>query len=208
MKTARFSLRAPGRLSLILLAILSRSCSRRAVSTPGLIQRLVEADDSDRVWALLEEADLQVTTNVTAAELMKRQCVSARPEMTLSEVADLMHRERLDVLPVLGAGGRLIGEVSAGLLFRACMPAYFAEMPSLSFARNFDAFEHFFREGAHRQVKDLAETRPPTVAPETPLAAVIALLARPGVLKLYVVSANRLVGVIDSFSIIDKVLSL
>lgn len=180
----------------------------RLVGDPELVRNMVEAEDRDALWELLQEAELEVKGSLTAGDIMKREHVVARPEMTLAEVAVLMHEEHLDALPVVGEENELLGEITARELFAACVPPYFSEMPSLRFARDFDAFEHFFAEKAHRKLGDFLGGEFPAIDPDTPLAEVIARLTHKGISTVYVARDGKLVGVIDNFSIIDKVLSV
>ena len=190
----------------LLLGVMA--CLSQLAVREELRDRLVGATDRDALWEVLDQAELEVKESVAAGDIMKRQFVAARPDMALAEVAVLMHEEHLDVLPVLDSEGAFVGEVSAQGLFAACVPPYFSEMPSLGFVRDFDAFEHFFREKAHRRVAEILTKGARTISPDTPLAEIIGRLTHPGVSKLYVTEGGELVGVIDNFSIIDKVLSI
>jgi PTS system nitrogen regulatory IIA component len=190
----------------LLLGVMA--CLSQLVEDEQLRSRLVRAADREAAWEALDQAGLEVRESVTAGDIMKRQFPSARPEMSLADAAVRMHQEHIDVLAVLDQEGRLVGEVSASGLFAACVPPYFSEIPSLRFVRDFDAFEHFFREKAHRPVEEFLNEKVHAISLETPLAEVIARLTHPEVSKLYVTEEEKLVGVIDSFSIIDKVLSI
>ena len=190
----------------LLLGVMT--CLSELMAREDLCNRLVEATDRSALWEILEAAELEVKESVTAGDIMKRQFISARPDMALVEVAALMHEQHQDVLPVLDGEGNLVGEVSAPGLFAACVPPYFSEMPSLRFVRNFDAFEHFFREKAHREVGEIISEKVHAICPDTPLAEIIARLTHAEVSRLYVTEAKKLVGIIDNFSIIDKVLSI
>ncbi|KPK61880.1 MAG: hypothetical protein AMK73_07425 [Planctomycetes bacterium SM23_32] len=184
------------------------ACLSRLMSDRPLQERLLDAESSQAAWRVLEEADLEVKESVVASDIMKREFRAVPPGMSLADAAAVMHTERVDALPVLDAGGRLIGEVTARGLFAACLPPYFLDLPTVRFATDFDAFEHFFSEKAHVPVSDILGEQVHAIDPDTPLAEMIARLARGDVLRLYVVAERRLVGVIDSFSIIDKVLSI
>lgn len=190
----------------LLLGVMT--CVSQFVADEELTARLVQAPDRDALWSRLEEAGLEVKEGITAGDIMKREFVSVRPEMNLAEVAVLMHEEHLDTLPVMDADRKLLGEISARELFAACVPPYFSEMPSLRFARDFDAFEHFFQEKAHRPISEVLSEDFPAIDPETPLAEIIARLTHEGISTVYVAQNGQLVGVIDNFSIIDKVLSI
>jgi len=197
---------APPEKNSLLLGVMA--CLSHIMADADLRERVVNASDDNEVWEHLDAADLDVTESITASHIMKAQFNSAPPDMTLADVAALMHQEHVDVLPVVDAEGRLRGEVSASLLFASCMPRYFAELPSMGFARDFDAFEHFFREKAHLKLAAVLNKDIRAIGADAPLAEIIAELARPEVSKLYVVADGKLLGVIDNFSIIDKVLSI
>jgi len=190
----------------LLLGIMA--CLSRIAETPSLREGLISAKDAEEALRLLHEADLEVTESLVARDIMKRQVVSVPLDMSLRDVALTMHAERLDALPVVDDKSRLRGQVAARDLFRACLPRYFAELPSMRFARNFDPFEHFLRDMAHVEVRQILSDPVHAVDPQTPLAEVVARLARQDVSALYVVEDERLVGVIDGFSIIDKILAL
>jgi len=196
----------PPEKNALLLGVVA--CLSQLMADRDLLERMIGAADRDEMWDLLEDAGLEVKESITAGDIMKREFVAARPDMTLADAAALMHHEHLDVLPVLDPEGRLLGEVSARGLFAACMPPYFAELPSMRFARDFDAFEHFFQDKAHTKVAGILSEEVTAIDAEAPLAELIARMARKGVPTLYVAEQGRLVGVIDNFSIIDKVLSI
>jgi len=197
---------APPDKNSLLLGVMA--CLSRIISDGELRARLLAAQDDEELWRVLDESDLRVKESITAGDLMKRQFPSVLPETPLADVAARMHQEHVDAMPVVDGSQRLLGEVTARGLFRACTPPYFAELPTMRFARDFDAFEHFFREKAHLPVSDIMRSDVQTVEGDAPLAEIIGLLARRDVSRVYVAEGRRLVGVIDSFSIIDKVLAL
>ena len=197
---------APPDKNSLLLGVMA--CLSRIIADEELRARMLAAEDDEALWRVLDGSDLCVKESITAGDLMKRQFPGVPPEMPLADVAALMHREHVDAMPVLDGAQRLVGEVTARGLFRACTPPYFAELPTMRFARDFDAFEHFFREKAHLSVSEIMNRDVQAVDGDAPLAEVIGLLARRGVSRVYVAARQRLVGVIDSFSIIDKVLAV
>lgn len=197
---------APPDRNSLLLGVMA--CLSRILADGDLRERMLAAEDDEALWRVLDEADLRVKESITAGDLMRRQFPGVPPDMPLADVAAQMHHEHVDALPVLGKGQRLLGEVTARGLFRACTPPYFAELPTMRFARDFDAFEHFFREKAHVAVSEIMNRDVQTVDEEAPLAEVIGLLARREVSRVYVAEGRQIVGVIDSFSIIDKVLAV
>ncbi|MFC8917645.1 CBS domain-containing protein [Streptomyces sp. NPDC047821] len=74
-------------------------------------------DEDGRPVGVVSEADLlhsriSENTATTAGGLMSAPAVVARPEWSAVEAARLMERKRVKRLPVVDAGGRLIGVVS------------------------------------------------------------------------------------------------
>jgi CBS-domain-containing membrane protein len=184
------------------------ACLSHIVEDAKLLEELVAAGDADDVLEAIRRTGLEVRETVTAGDIMKRCPVSVPAEMGLSEVAALMHREHVDVLPVVAEDNRLLGQVSAQHLFEACLPPYFRNLPSMRFVREIDPFERFVREKAHVPVREVIDESAQAVTEDTSLAELLARLSRVGVSTIYVVEADRLVGVIDNFSIIDKILAL
>ena len=56
--------------------------------------------------------DVSFTEGLTAGDLMTRPAVTVKPEYTVEDAARLMHVLRVDRLPVVDAGGCLVGIVS------------------------------------------------------------------------------------------------
>ena len=197
---------APPEKNALLLGIVA--CLGRMMADQALIRGLIEAQTDDELWHRLDEADLDVTENIKAGDVMKREFRSIPADMTIADVAALMHREREDVLPVVDDAQKLLGEVSVTGLLASCLPPYFSQMPSMSFARDFDPFARFFLEKAQDKVADVLQTDVPVLSPDAPMTEVVAHMARKEVGRLYVTEEGRLVGVIDNFAIIDKFLSI
>jgi len=196
----------PPEKNTLLLGVMA--CLGRLAGNRELLEKVIGAADRDAIWSILDGEGLEVKESVTAADIMARRFLSVGPEARLCDVALLMHKEHVDFLPVVNGKGNVVGAISARELFAACLPPYFTELPSLRFIRDFDAFEHFFKKKASTKVGEILRRDFVAIEPRTPLTEVIARMTQRGVAKLFVVDGGRLVGVIDNFSIIDKVLSI
>jgi len=64
------------------------------------------------VDGLLHHTDVQKAEGVTAGDLMTHPAVTVRPEDSVEHAARLMYRLRIKRLPVVNAGGGLVGLVS------------------------------------------------------------------------------------------------
>ena len=61
---------------------------------------------------LLHRRDLEKARAATAGELMSRPAITVRPEDLVSRAAHVMHERRVKRLPVVDAGGTLVGIIS------------------------------------------------------------------------------------------------
>ena len=55
---------------------------------------------------------------MTVEDIMTRRVITVRPETTIQEAARLMFTNRVSGLPVVDAGGRVVGIISDGDLIR------------------------------------------------------------------------------------------
>ena len=181
-------------------------CVAELAKAPGLVDRLVAAKDSKALWAELEQAGLEIIEEVTAKHLMVKELETIDPDATLADAAARMNQTRLDMLPVVDSEGALVGEIDARLLFAASLPPYFDHVPTMRFVHGFDPFERFFKVQATRPVREVMREETHALAADTPLAEIVSRLASQDVPRLYIVDGKKLVGVIDRFTIINKVL--
>lgn len=135
---------------------------------------------------LLEPASL-ATSARTAAEVMTRAPVTVREDQPAVEALRLLVARGLKRLPVVDAGGRLVGMLSRVDLLRAVDDG----MPAIAS----DAEQ---RRVTGRTVAEVMQRDPATVRPETPVPEVIdALLATPVRRVLVTDGTGRLLGIIS-----------
>jgi len=129
------------------------------------------------------------------------------PETSLKDLARLMHESRMDVLPVVDGQGKFLGEVSSLDVFQVGIPDFFQQLKTISFIKYLDPFEKLFRLKQGLTVRDIFHCNYPAMTFQNTLMEVIfemTVRRRP---KLFVVDEEgALTGVIDRFTIIDKIL--
>ncbi len=133
-----------------------------------------------------------------AAEVMTREVVTTTPEAPIEEVARLMIRHRVSGVPVLDAGGKLVGLVTEGDLLRRAETGTERRRPrwlELLIAPGRLA-QDYVREHAHK-VGDVMTDAVISVRPDTPLAEVVALMESRRIKRLPVLEGGRLVGIIS-----------
>ena len=111
---------------------------------------------------------------------MSRDLVTVAPDTPLSEVADLFRRHGFTSLPVT-EGGRL-----TGMIFQI------------------DVIRQAFSDGMATAAADtIAERGIPTVAPQTPAAALIAMLKDGQAEAVPVLDDGRLVGIVTRSDLVS-----
>jgi len=131
------------------------------------------------------------------SDLMKTVLVTVTPASTLADAARMMLAQHVSGLPVVEAG-RLVGIVTEGDLLRR------VEIETgenkIGWLRGFFlpaalAAEYIQTHGRH--VRDVMTPSPMTVAPDTSLVEVAAIMLSKHIKRLPVVRNDRLVGVIS-----------
>ena len=139
------------------------------------------------------------TSSFTAADVMTRDVITVHPEDTLQHAAQIMLDHGVAALPVVDDNGKLLGIVSEIDLFR---PDEMAEKRARwwldALAEGEDLSPEFLAaiNEVNRPVSRVMHSPVLTVAANTPLAEVAALIARENVRRVVVADGDRLVGVV------------
>jgi CBS domain-containing protein len=133
-----------------------------------------------------------------ALDLMTPDVVTVPPDLTVMEIARLLRERRISAVPVVGADGALLGIVTEADLIRrlAAMldrpPSWFASLLTDEAA----AADRYAR--THGFVaQEVMTTDVVTVAPDTPVAEIAALIERHGIRRVLVVEGGRLRGLVS-----------
>jgi CBS domain-containing protein len=96
----------------------------RALARPALAEALLAARSPAEVLALPALRDVELEGQLLVRDLMRAQIVSLRPDDSLDRAARLMQEHGVDVLPVVGDAGEIVGLLSHRELLRLLVPAY------------------------------------------------------------------------------------
>ena len=133
-----------------------------------------------------------------AAEIMTKPVLGIAPDATLAEAVGLMLRTGISGLPVLNGSGKLVGMLTEGdLLVRkeldttARRPRWLAAL--LSPGRLAEEYVH--SHGS--KVEELMTRDVITIAPDTPLDQIVALMTHKRVKRLPVMENDALIGIVS-----------
>lgn len=166
------------------------------------------ADTPFGLWQLIDKSGVKIDRNILAKDIMRPQVGHIRAGATLKNAARALHKYHCDSLPILDDEGRFAGDISCYDLFSYGLPNFFSNLHTISFVRNMDPFEKYFQKDRDIKLSDLHISREsPTIPADATLMEIVFEIATRNKHMLYVVDENRkLIGVIDRFSIVDKIL--
>jgi CBS domain-containing protein len=143
-----------------------------------------------------------------AADVMTTFVVSVTPETTVGEAARVMVDRRISGLPVIDAGGKLVGIVSEGDLLRRAELQTERKRPrwlELFSANSQLASEYVKTHGRH--VRDVMTTEIVTATEGMSLVEIADLLERRGVKRVPVVRDGTVLGIVSRSDILRALAS-
>lgn len=158
------------------------------------------ADLARLVGAAEQAAAARRMEGFTAADIMSRDLVTVGPEAPLSQVADIFRKRGFTSLPVVGDEDRLLGLIFQIDLIRRAREDAFRQHHSL-----IRAFAHLIDSHRKRPPKagEIMETDTPRIAPDTPVGAIMPLLADGGAEAVAVVEGPRVVGIVTRTDLVS-----
>jgi CBS domain-containing membrane protein len=157
------------------------------------------ADLARLVGAAEQAAAARRMEGFTAADIMSRDLVTVGPEAALSQVADLFRTRAFTSLPVVD-GGRLLGVIFQIDLIRRAREDAFRQHKSLisALARLIDT-----HRARPPKAGEIMETDTPRVTPDTPVGALLPLLADGGAEAVPVVEGADIVGIVTRTDLVS-----
>jgi mannitol/fructose-specific phosphotransferase system IIA component (Ntr-type) len=170
------------------------------------VEAILRADSADKIVEILIKPTLKTSKNVVARDVMRPVSQSVNLETTIEQTAQIMHLRRIDVLPVIDSENTLRGEISCLKIFTYGIPDFFKQLETISFVRYLDPFEKYFKFRKNLTVKDLYEPTASSISMDATLIEMIFEMTAKNRSRLFVTNEGQLVGEVDRFSIIDKIL--
>jgi len=144
-----------------------------------------------------------------AADVMVQNVITIGPNATVGEVADLLVTHRISALPVVDAGGKVVGIISEGDLVRRAEAgterrrSHWLEwmMPGQTLAAE-------FVKSHARKVSDVMTRRVISVTSDVPLSEVATTLEKNGIKRVPVVDNGKLVGIVSRANLVQALACL
>ena len=145
---------------------------------------------------------LRVVAELTVADIMERDIVSASPEDDVESIIKLLREHELPGVPVVRDDGRLVGIVTEGdLIIRdekneLHLPHYFELFGGVVFLEPLSHLEDRLRKAFATRARDMMTSDVLTISPDASVRRAARLIATSGHNRLPVVEDGRLVGVV------------
>ena len=148
---------------------------------------------------------------LTAGDIMQTEVVTIGPDATVRELADLLATSKISGVPVVDAGGAVVGVVTegdiimqdAGLHF----PHYIQFLDGTIYLESVSKFEERFRRTFGTKVADVMSSEVVSVAPDASIYDVATLMADSDVNRVPVLERGRLVGIITRADVVKAIAS-
>jgi CBS domain-containing protein len=144
-----------------------------------------------------------------AADIMTRAVITTTTDTQLVDVVRTMIRHRISGIPVLDASGAVVGIITEGdLLHRAetRTEKQHSRLAGLLLAPGHLADEYARSHG--RNVGEVMSQEVVSVAPETPLAEIVALMESRRIKRLPVLENRKLVGIVSRADLLRALVEL
>jgi CBS domain-containing protein len=139
-------------------------------------------------------------------DIMTTEVLTVSPETSISELSKILENRKIGGLPVVDKNGRLVGVITQSDLVERARDL---ELPP---AINILDFHFYLQIPSHllqrvekmlgTTVGDCMSPNPVTVAPDTPVGKIAALMAKQKVHTIPVLEGEKLVGVIGKMDLV------
>ena len=144
-----------------------------------------------------------------AHQIMTRSVVTVTPESSILDAANLMLQRHVSGLPVVDAGGKLVGIVSEGdFIRRSEIGTQRKRGRWLRFILGAGKAATDFVHEHGRKVSEVMTREPLTVTEDTELEEIVTTMETNGVKRLPVMRGDKLVGIVSRANLLQAVASL
>lgn len=141
-----------------------------------------------------------------ARDIMTKEVITTTPETPVSEVAALLEQHRISGVPVMDAGGSIVGVITQSDLVSRARDLELPPTIALFDLRLILETPAHFKKRLEKMlgvtVAEVMTPEPVTISPEMPVQEIAALMARKQVHTLPVLAGGKLVGVIGKIDLI------
>jgi len=160
------------------------------------------ADVVELIW----QSGVRVEKELLVKDLMRRHVATVTVDDTLKHVANLMFKHRLSALAVVDNDSRLLGQITDRDLIQAALPDYRTLIDNLNYSMDVEPFEELLKQEDKIKVSQLYKTDHEITAPDVRIVEVAAMMIFRNLRRVFVVSDDRLVGILLRKDIVNMII--
>ncbi|GMO26414.1 MAG: hypothetical protein Ta2F_01970 [Termitinemataceae bacterium] len=177
------------------------------ISKGELFPKMCCANDTGVFIKIIEEADIDISKELSVASIMNTTLKVLRPENTVREAIDMFHHECLGYVPIMDDNNLFVGELTMTDLFSICIPDYALKMKNLKFLTHFEPLEDLLRNENSIRVVDVMKKPSLTLDEDSPVVEAVLKFVQSRRRYLPVVKKDtHLIGVVGYKDVLKKVL--
>lgn len=173
---------------------------------PGTLERIKSIDHPNDLIKLISDANVAVDKDLMVKDVMRHDVATVTPEDTLKDVANKMFRNRLSALAVIDNSGRLLGVINDRDLIKAALPDYKSLISNLNYSLDIEPFEELLKQEDKIKVAQLFRQDFEVTSPDTRIVEVAAMMIFKDIRRVFVVSDEKLVGVLLRKDIVNMII--
>jgi len=173
---------------------------------PGMLDKITAVKTAKEFIKLIESESIRVQKVLIVADIMLESPPKVAPSDSLKTVANLMFKHRIDGIPVVEKGGKIVGEISEKELLKFALPDYESFIANLANLPELEPFEDLLRQEDKVRVKDVMNKDVVTISELSQVVEVAALMLFKNVDRVMVVRDDKLVGIVSRSDIVSKII--
>ena len=143
---------------------------------------------------------------LTAKEIMTKDVITVKKGTKVSELADILIKNRISGTPVVDDSGKVLGVVTESDLLEQSkslhLPTVFTILDSVIFLESAKHFEKELKKMTGAKVEDVYTENPVTVGLDTPVREVANIMAEKKAYTIPVLDGDKLVGIIGKADVV------
>ncbi|HSC58601.1 MAG TPA: CBS domain-containing protein [Gemmatimonadales bacterium] len=178
----------------------------RALADPDVVGALHRATSAAEILAAPGMAEVELEGPLLVRDIMTPGVLSVTPDVPLADAARVLVQHRWEALPVVGAGGEVVGLLSNRELLQHLVPAYMQRVITGEFRAVPRAPGHATRRPLDIPVRDVMTRSVLCVSEDQAVTDVASLMANKQIDRCPVVKDGRLTGLLTRADIVRKLL--
>ena len=144
-----------------------------------------------------------------ASDVMVSTVITVGPDASVQDVAELLLRNRISAVPVVGDNGEVLGMVSEGdLMNRPETKTAHRKAWWLDARASNETLAADYVKSHSRKVADVMTRYVITASPETSVAELAALLEKNSIKRVPIIKAKRIVGIVSRANLLQGLATL